>query len=342
MQLRLNQLATQCDNGLPPFVLIFGDEPQQTIQALDTVREHALKAGFAERQSLTADADFDWSTLLEATQTMSLFSDKQLIELHLPTGKPGKEGSKALLSIAEQPSADMLIVIYGPRVGKDVQNTKWFKTYQSAGWFIPCFALEGRDLENWVAQLLQQIPIHTTQDCIAFVADACEGNMLAAKQEIDKLGLLYAGGTLNIKQCKAAVVEQSRYTVYQLIDTMLAGDAQRIVKLLFRLESEGLEPNIIIWALIKEWETLYTIDQLQRNGERINWTALRVWGNKQGLYTDLLKQFTPQKFASIRAALKEADFQFKNTQPTRPYVLLCHLCLLFTPYGLDEFTLSYA
>ena len=259
MQLRQNQLTSQCQKGLASFILIFGDEPQQTIEALDIVRSAAKKIGFEERQSLTADGDFEWSTLIDATQTMSLFSDKQLIELHLPTGKPGKEGSKTLLEIVTNPSPDVLLVIYGPRIGKDVQNTKWFKTLQEAGWFIPCYALEGRDLENWVAQLLKAIPINTTDDCIAFIADACEGNMLAAKQEVDKLGLLYAGQTLDITQTKAAVVEQSRFTVYQLIDTLLTGDAQRLVKLLYRLESEGLEPNIVIWALIKEWETLYQI-----------------------------------------------------------------------------------
>lgn len=341
MQLRQNQLTSQCQKGLASFILIFGDEPQQTIEALDIVRSAAKQIGFEERQSLTADGDFEWSTLIDATQTMSLFSDKQLIELHLPTGKPGKEGSKTLLEIVTNPSPDVLLVIYGPRIGKDVQNTKWFKTLQEAGWFIPCYALEGRDLENWVAQLLKAIPINTTDDCIAFIADACEGNMLAAKQEVDKLGLLYAGQTLDITQTKAAVVEQSRFTVYQLIDTLLTGDAQRLVKLLYRLESEGLEPNIVIWALIKEWETLYQIDQLQRTGQRINWAALRVWGNKQGLYTKLVSDFTPQRFSEIRDALKEADFQFKNSTPVRPFVILCHLCLLFTPYAVSGFPLTH-
>lgn len=341
MQLRQHQLASQCQQGLVPFILIFGDEPQQTIEALDTVRNTAKQNGFEERQSLTVDGDFEWSTLIDATQTMSLFSDKQLIELHLPTGKPGKEGSKTLLDIVANVSPDVLLVIHGPRIGKDVQNTKWFKTLSQAGWFIPCYALEGRDLEQWISQLLTAIPIHTTPDCVTFIADACEGNMLAAKQEIDKLGLLYAGQTLDITQTKAAVVEQSRFTVYQLIDTMLSGDAQRLVKLLYRLESEGLEPNIVIWALIKEWETLYQIDQLQRTGQRINWSALRVWGNKQGLYTKLVNELTPQRFNDIRDALKEADFQFKNTTPVRPFVILCHLCLLFTPYAVSGFPLAY-
>ena len=337
MQLRLNQLTHQCQQGLVPIIMIFGDEPQQTIEALDTVRHAALQAGFTERQSLSADADFAWPSLIDATQTLSLFCDKQLIELALPTGKPGKEGSKTLLSIAENTSEDVILVIHGPRVGKDVQNTKWFKTLAQKGWFVPCFALEGRDLENWIANLLQQVQVHTTPQCIAFIADACEGNMLAAKQEVDKLGLLYAGTTLSIEQCKAAVVEQSRFNVYQLIDTMLACDTQRLVKLLFRLESEGLEPNIIIWALIKEFETLYNIYQLQQQGAPINWQALRVWGNKQALYTNLLTHYSMPKFDALRLALKDADFQFKNSVPTRPYVLLCHLCLLFTPYGLTEY-----
>ena len=155
MQLYPNRLPPRC-RQLPGFVLVFGEEPQQKLDSIAMIRQQAQQQGFDERQSLVADAQFEWSRFIEASQTMSLFAAKQVIELELPTGKPGKEGSKTLLTLAEQNNPDILFIIHGPKVGKDVTATKWFKTLDKQGWYIPCYALEGDRLRSWLNDTMRQ------------------------------------------------------------------------------------------------------------------------------------------------------------------------------------------
>ncbi|MDU0355460.1 DNA polymerase III subunit delta [Paraglaciecola aquimarina] len=342
MQVYPNRFSLQHDSPLKPFYMVFGDEPQQKLECLEIIRKTAQKQGFDERQSLVVDNQFSWDTLVEASQTMSLFSNKQIIELELPTGKPGAEGSKILSSIAQQPNTDVLIVIHGGKVGKDVQNTKWFKAIDMHAIYIPCYPLEGNALHQWVGQQMQQAGMQHDPQIAQLLVDYCEGNLLAAKQEIQKLILLYPQGNPTIKEVEQAVVDQSRFTVFHLIDVILSGDSQKAVKMLYRLESEGVEPNIVLWALTREWQTLEALLFEQQHTNNINWNRHRIWKNRQGLYQSALRRLSPQNLQQIQVKLSEFDRAIKQSQVLRPYVELCHLCLLFIPFALENIALDYA
>ena len=253
MQVYPNRFNIDSTAELKPFYLFFGDEPQQKLECIESIRSAALTRGFDERQSLVADGQFSWDTLIEATQTLSLFSTRQIIELELPTGKPGAEGSKVLTSLAQQINPDVLIVIHGGKIGKDVQNTKWFKAVDMHAIYVPCYPLEGNALYQWINNQMRLVGMQSSKQVSQLLVDYCEGNLLAAKQEIQKLMLLYPQGNPSFEQVEQAVVDQSRFTVFHLIDVLLSGDAQKAVKMLYRLESEGVEPNIIVWALTREW-----------------------------------------------------------------------------------------
>ena len=342
MQIKSDQLNAQLSKQIPHVVLIFGDEPQQVIEALDCVRNVAKDNGFSERTSLTADGQFEWDSLFDATQTMSLFSDKQMIELYLPTGKPGVTGSKTLTALAEQLHDDLLLVIHGPRVGKDVQNTKWFKTISQRGLFVPCYPLSGHALQQWLAGLLQQAGLNFERECVQFIADACEGNMLAAAQEVQKLALLYDSQTLTLDMCRHAVVEQSRFNVFQLIDEVLKGDSDMIIRLLLRLEGEGVEPNVLIWSLLKEWQNLLQLQALLQSKQPIPWQRFGIWPQRQSLYQAALQRLEPQQLELIANELTYADKQFKSETTARPFVQLAHLCLLFSAQGAQNISLQRA
>ena len=333
MQIKPQQLKQQLQKGFPPCILLFGDEPFQNVQAIDAIRKLAVQQGFAERQTFTADSEFTWETLIEATQTMSLFSDKQLIELHLPTGKPGKVGGQTLIAAVENASEDVLIILTGPKAGRDIQNTKWFKTLSQAGIFVPFYAYSGQQLVQWVGQIMQEQGLHFSPEVPPFIANACEGNMLAGYQEVQKLQLLYPQTQITLAICKDAVVEQSRFTIFQLTDLVIQGDGQAAVKMLYRLESEGVEPNAIIWQLIKEWQTLYQVKLAPHN---INWRALGVWGNQQGQYENAARRISEAQLLEAQKHLAHADFIFKNQTIAKPYVLLAHLCLLLTGQPVPE------
>jgi DNA polymerase-3 subunit delta len=327
--------------GLPPFILLFGDEPQQKIQVLDRIRKYAIENGFDERQTLTADSEFSWSQLVDATQTMSLFSDKQYIELTLPTGKPGTEGGKTLTSIAEDPSPDTLIVIQGPRIAKDVQNAKWFKSVLRHAVFIHSYPLENNALTQWLKAQCDNCGIQLTSTGLNLLADYSEGNLIAAKQEIEKLALLIDKDMqgqqkthIDDETLSKAIIDHSRFTVFQFIDEVLAGNMQRAIKILQRLESEGIEPNIVLWALAKEAQTLQACIEMQQQTGQINFNQLRIWANKQNLYRSALSRLQANNLQRLNEDLQVADLKLKSESVAKPFVLLSHITLLFSASDL--------
>lgn len=342
MQVYPNRFFDSANGPLKFCYLIFGDEPQQKLDVIDLLRSKAKQQGYDERQSLVADSQFEWSTLLQASQSLSLFSSRQMIELELPTGKPGAEGGKILTQMAEQADPDTLLIVHGPKAGRDVQNAKWFKTLDKQGIFVPCFPLEGRQLQQWVSQKLVSANLSQSSDIVKLISDYCEGNLLAARQEIEKLQLLYPSGDLSIKDVERTLIDQSRFNVFQLIDLLLTGEIRKAVKVLCRLESEGVEPNIILWALCKEQQTLSQIHFAKRQGKPLNnvWNELRIWKSRQNLYQAAISRLSNHQVEQMQQTLANADNMFKGSHIEKPYVMLCHLCLLFMPAALDNIAID--
>lgn len=339
MQIYPNQFSKDIRSQLRPCYLVFGDEPQQKFEVIEQIRARAKQSGFDERIVLVADSGFSWNELIDATQSLSLFSSQQFIELELPTGKPGAEGSKVLQQVAASLTPDMLLLVHGPKIGKDVQRGKWFKVLDELGVSTLCYPLEGRQLTAWIQNHIASHQLSVTPTGVKMIADFCEGNLLAAKQEIDKLALLYPGASISEQQIEHAMVDQSRYSVFQLVDVMLSGDAQRCVKMLYRLESEGLEPNIVIWALIREWEQLWKLKTSMANGGPVQWQKFGIWKNRQGFYQQALQRLDIVQLEAIQSALSQADLAFKQSVIQRPFVKLCHLCMMFMGFNLTAIPL---
>ena len=274
---------------------------------------------------------------------MSLFSEKKIVELEIPTAKPGKEGANVIATLVESISSgvceDTLFVFHGPKAGKDVQRAKWFKSLEQKGVFVPCYPIEGRHLHQWIASRLQQATLNNSADLCRFIADLTEGNLLAAKQEIDKLALLFPNGDLDLIKLQNAMVDHSRYDVFQLADCLLQGEFTKAIKILGALEAEGTEPNLILWGLIRECQTLMKLKDKVTHGENINWIQLGIWRNRQLYYQNALSRLSDKNLDDLRSKLIQMDLAFKQQSISRPYVELCHLCLLFGPYALDEIEL---
>lgn len=342
MQIYPNQFNQDITKALRPCYLVFGDEPQQKFEVIEQIREKAKANGFEERTVLVAETGFNWNQLIEATQSMSLFSSQQFIELELPTGKPGTEGSKMLQEVAASLNPDILLLVHGPKIGKDVQRGKWFKVLDEMGASVLCYPLEGKQLSAWLNQQLKAHQLSVSAAGAKMIADFCEGNMLAAKQEIDKLALLYPQQSISEEQIERAMVDQSRFNVFQLVDVMLSGDSTRCIKMLYSLESEGLEPNIIIWALIREWEQLWKLKLAQQSGTPIQWQKFGIWRNRQGFYQSALNRLSLVQLEDIQKALTQSDHAFKQNVISRPYVEMCHLCMMFMGMDLREIPLLQA
>lgn len=344
MNVYSNQFHQQVErNGLAPFTMIFGDEPQQKFDCIEMIRTAAKAAGFDERECFTADKQFDWQSLLDSGMNLSLFASKKLVEIELPDGKPGTVGSKALIQLTQQPAEDTIYLLHGGKIGKEVQKTKWYKAFDNQGISTTCYPLEGSRFEQWIQQRFSQHQRSADRDSVAFIADFCEGNMLAAAQEIEKLCILSDKPQFDYAWVKMQCSNHSRFNVFQLIDTLLIGDSTRAIKILSRLESEGIEPNQILWFLIKESNTLRAIHSQHHQGKSLStiYSELRIWSSKQGMYSSALQRVNVELLEQLQAKLSALDVAMKSMVLPRPYIDLVHVSLLFCGYDLNTIALDY-
>lgn len=316
--------------------MVFGDEPQQKMMALDAVRHAVYAKGFTERTRLCVETGFDWRDLEDAYRALSLFSPQQFIEIELTSNKLSAEGAKGLITLAGQISPDLIVLIHGPALNKDAQKAKWFAALDKVSLTCLVYPLDERQLTQWIRQQMASRGLGQDAASAAAIAQCCEGNMLAAAQEIEKLCLQFDGQTPSTEDIIAAVTQQSRYTLFQFIDCLLQGETKRAMRILGSLESEGVEPNYILWALVREWQILWEAKTLERQQRPINWLSFGVWRQRQAFYLAALSRLQPSQLISIQTQLVTADQAFKQSTMCRPFVVIAHLSMMFLGYPLNH------
>ncbi len=311
MQIRAEQLEAHLQRGLRPLYLVHGDEPLLAQEACDAIRVAARAAGFEERKVFTVSgAHFDWSGLIGASQEMSLFAQRQLIQIRIPSGKPGKEGSEALQRYVDNLSDDVLTLLQCPRLDGQQQKSAWFSALDTAGATLRVEAVARQALPAWIAQRLSRQGQHVAsgeagQRTLAFFADCVEGNLLAAHQEIQKLALLYPAGELSFEQVEAAVLNVARYDVFKLGEAVLAGRVARALRMLDGLRAEGEAPVLVHWTLAEDIRALKRVHDAVAEGKPLPLALrdARVWGVREKLFERALPLLTPLTLdALLRAA----------------------------------------
>jgi len=340
MQIRLDQLGTQLQKGLRPLYTLWGDEPLLAQEAGDAIRAAARAGGYTERQVHTVTgAHFNWSALLGAAQAMSLFADKQLIEIRIPTGKPGKDGSEALQRYCQTLSDDVVTLVTLPRLDRQQQASAWFAALDSAGVSIRIDAIERKALPQWIAQRLaaqgQRVQAgEAGQQALAFFADRVEGNLLAAHQEIQKLALLYPAGELGFEQIEAAVLNVARYDVFKLGEAVLAGQVARALRMLGGLQAEGEAAVLVHWTLAEDIRALKRVRDAMNAGKPLPMALreARVWGVKERLVERAVPLVTDNALAELLHAAQVCDGLVKGLKhpgwPLDPWDGLKRLVLL--------------
>lgn len=298
MQIAPGQIAQHLQRGLRSLYTLHGDEPLQQQECADAVRRAAREAGYGERTVFTVSgAHFDWSEVLAAGGSLSLFADRQIIEIRVPSGKPGKEGSQALQQMAEaaQGNDAVLTLVFLPRLDSATSKSAWFAALDGSGVTVRTDPIERQALPQWIAQRLQQQGQRVRagdegQRTLQFFADRVEGNLLAAHQEIQKLGLLHPEGELSFEQVESAVLNVARYDVFKLSEAVLAGQLARVQRMLDGLQAEGEAAVLVHWALAEDIRTLHRVRQAVDEGKPLP-LALRenrVWGLKEKLLERVL------------------------------------------------------
>jgi DNA polymerase-3 subunit delta len=282
MMISSDNLHKHLASDLGSLYVVTGDALLLAIEAADLIRSRARDLGFSEREILNVEQHFNWSELRNAAQSLSLFSTRKVIDLRIPSGKPGTEGAQALQDHCENLNGDVLTIISLPRLDKAAQSSKWFQALQSAGVVISADEIPRSDLPRWIASRLARQQQSADNHTLEFLADRCEGNLLAAFQEIQKLALLYPVGELSFVQVKDAVMDVSRFDIFKLTEALLAGDIARYVRILEGLRAEGTAAVLILWAISEEVRTLGRVLRGLQRGSTLNNSLreMRVWGSR--------------------------------------------------------------
>ena len=302
MQLAAPQIQAHLQRGLKPLYTLHGDEPLLIQEAADAIRAAARAEGYTERTVFTvAGAHFDWSAVLASGGEMSLFGDRQIVEVRIPSGKPGKEGSTALQKLAEvsQGNDSVLTLVLCPKLDGATLKGAWFGALDSYGITVRVDPVERQALPQWIAQrlALQNQRVCSGEEgqrTLQFFADRVEGNLLAAHQEVQKLALLHPVGELSFDQVEAAVLNVARYDAFKLAEAVLAGHTARAQRMLDGLQAEGEAPVLVHWALSEDIRTLARVRQALDAGRPMPMALRenRVWGHKEKLMERALPRLT--------------------------------------------------
>lgn len=329
MRIKPEQLVAHLAKDLKPLYCIYGDEPLLVLEAADQIRHAARTRGYGEREIYQVEGRFNWQTLLSAGNNLSLFSDRRLVDIRIPSGKPGLDGGKALQSYCAALPPDTLTLITLPKLDRQATAAKWFSALDSTGVTIAVFPVSNEQLPRWIGERLTQQQQQADTDTLRFLAQKVEGNLLAAQQEIRKLALLFPPGKLDFASVRDAVLDVARYDVFKLADALLTSDVPRLMRMFDGLRNEGEAPTLILWTLTRELRILTKLKTAQNDGMAAArlMREIGVWENRQPLVEKALQRI---QLDTLTHSLRQAaaiDRMIKGLVNEDPWLALKQLAL---------------
>ena len=305
MRIDSEQLTQHLSRGLKSLYVVYGEELLLALEAADRIRAKALEQGFDERRVLIAESNFDWGELDMVSNSLSLFAPKRLLDLRIPSGKPGKDGSEALQRLATDLPDETVTVISLPGIDRQAQTSKWFEALDKAGVAVHAAAIKRDRLGQWLAGRLAQQSQRADAQTIEFLVDRVEGNLMAAHQEVQKLALLFPAGQLPFDEVKNAVVDVARFNVFEIGATLLKADRVHFVRVLDGLQAEGTAAPLVLWAITEEVRAVASVKAAMAAGRPLAQALreARVWGPRQESAPAALRRLTQ---AQLIAALRHA------------------------------------
>lgn len=329
MKLNPQQLESHVSRGLAPVYLLSGDEPLLIDEVLARLRAAAVEQGYTERERHIAERYFDWSELAAGLQNMSLFAERRLIELRLPTGKPGDKGSRFLVAAADKPTPDTVIIVITPALDSRAVKSKWATSLARAGAWLPLRAPSAGELPAWITGRLAAAGLQADQDALHLIVAQVEGNLLAAKQEIDKLALLATDGRVTIDTVRTSVADGARFDVFQLSDAALAGDGARAARILYSLEKEGVAAPLVLWSLVREITTVTDVILRASGGQSAGQACAEagVWRTRQPLIRRAVRGRDARFARGLITSASRADRIVKGSLKGQPWNALLELTM---------------
>lgn len=328
--LDLNQLSGSLKSGLHNAYVIHGEEDLLRLESVDAIRAAAQQFGYIKESHIADSPNFDWQELLANSGSAGLFGDKKLLEIHIPSGKVGKQGGETLAHLAENLPDDTTVVVVLPKLERAQIQSKWFSNLAQVGCVVEAKAVSLAELPAWIKRRLQQHKLGIEPDALAWFSERVEGNLLAAKQEIEKLALLHPAQTqLNMGDVEQAVANVARFDAFQLSAAWWTGDSKRVMRLLEGLEAEGDEPVLLLWAVAEDVRTLLRLTAALKQGKTVAAVRneLRLWGEKPNLAQQAVARLSPQKLVDALQTCARIDRQIKGAESGNAWASLKHLLL---------------
>lgn len=340
MKLNFPQLAGHLESSLKPVYFISGDEPFQVDESVRMIREAAKSQGYTEREVYHVDRSFDWSELTHSVDSLSLFAERKVIELRIPTGKPGDKGSKALVAYTSQLPEDNLLLIVSGKLEASQTKSKWFKALDTAGATLAVWPLDIQQLPTWLKQRMQHRGLQPTEDALTILAEQVEGNLLAADQELEKLRMLYGEGSITAEQVLDAVADSARFDSFALVDVALQGDPVRVSRILHGLKSEGEDVLHILGALMYQLRMLEKMATAVANGQRLEqvFSQYRIWDKRKVVMSAGLNRHSLKRWQAFLLVAGRIERMCKGLATGKPWDELLQLTLRIAGVALFPLT----
>ncbi len=332
MKIYPNQLDNTLKQGLQPCYLIVGDEPLQQQEAIDKIRQKAKTEGYTEREVLHVDKKFKWEMLFASMGTMSLFAEKKIMELYLPTGKPGTAGSKAIIQFVENIPFDICFIIRCDQWTAANDKTKWVKTFEKYGSFMRVYMPAGNDFYQWLRNRCQLLGLAVQNDAITLLALRLEGNLLAAAQELEKLKMRFGTNSISAKDIAGLVADNARFDVFRLNDTLLENNLLKSLKIIRGLQQNNTAVTIIHWALERQTRMLCYFAELNAKGQRPSLADYRkhgIWQKQQNTINSVVNRLNINKLHRLVKEMAELDRICKGQAQGDPWLAIEKWCVNF-------------
>ena len=322
MRVYPEKLARELKQQLLPVYLVSGDEPLLIQECCDLIRARARAEGCSEREVIDASPkNFDWQEILHSANSMSLFAERKLLEIRIPSGKPGAPGSKALCEYVDTMSGDDILLVIAGKIDKQSTNSKWYKALDKAGVTVSVWPVNARDLPRWLQQRVQAAGMDIDKDALQLLSDRVEGNLLAAVQEVEKLKLLATDGRITAQTVTEGVSDNARYNVFAMADSILDGNATAGLRMLHGLRGEGTEAPVVLWSIARELRTLYAARLACDSGQKAQ-KALQdrgVWNNRMPMMSAALQRHTESSLAALLQHAATTDGSIKGFAKGKPW-----------------------
>lgn len=332
MRITTDQLSRTLEKSLAPAWLVAGDETLLTGEAADSIRVRARAEGYTGRDLFFVERGFEWSALLAASRSLSLFAQRRIVELRMPNPRPGKEGGAVLAKLVSDPAPDTLLLVICGRLERDAYGSAWCKAFENHGVVVQSWPVEIGQLPQWIMGRASRLRLVIEPEGARLLAERVEGNLLAAHQEIEKLALLHPDGAVSAEGVLESVANSARHDVFQLGEAALDGDAPRSLRILAGLQAEGTEPALVLWALCRE---LRALAQARRNPGATP-TYGRQAERRAALLVRAVQRVAGQPLAPFFVSAGRIDRQVKGLGHGDPWTGLTGLVAALAGVALPE------